>query len=142
MAFFILEPEVAGGFGPETVLDRSVHPPRPTVFNYEFDGWLGDPLVETVANFVVTLSLRKNLEVARASGIAFGDVKISKSGEFEDLYPDTELPEFSWMQVSGSPGFDDFGLNSDHRLVVSGAALKILTDEGMNNCEIEAYPHS
>lgn len=139
MSFFIIEPEVAGGFGPETILDRSVFPPRPIIFNYQFDGWLGDPIIETVANFIVTHSLKKSLEIASASGITFGNVQVSKSIEFEELYPDIEIPDFVWMKVSGSPGVDDFGLNSNHRLIVSEKALVMLKYEGMNNGEIRDY---
>lgn len=40
--FFALEPEVAGGLGPNTVMDRSVHPPRVSHLHYVFDGWMGD----------------------------------------------------------------------------------------------------
>ena len=139
MTFFVLEPEVAGGFGPDTTLDRSVHPPRPITFNYQFDGWLGDPIIETVANFIVTLPLKEKLESVHASGITFDKVKISKSGEFEDFHQNMDLPEFAWMRISGSPGDDDFGLNEEHRLVVSSRVLKILKDEGMSNSDIEPY---
>ncbi len=139
MTFFILEPEVAGGFGPNTILDRGVHPPRPVEFDYQFDGWLGDPLVETVANFIVTLPLKEKFEQYHASGIKFNDVKISKSGEFNDLHPDKILPDFAWMQVYGKPARDDFGLSSGHRLVASERMLSILLDEGMANCEVEPY---
>ena len=43
--FYVLEPEVAGGFGENTILTRTpgksmlVHK-----LHYQFDGWLGDPL--------------------------------------------------------------------------------------------------
>ena len=46
MKYFQLEPEVAGGFGPNSILDPKVRPPRVTKFNYEFDVWLGDPVLE------------------------------------------------------------------------------------------------
>ena len=139
MRFFIIEPEVAGGFGPDTVLDFSVHPPRPIKFNYQFDGWLGDPLVEAVASFIVTVSLKDLLEKNFVSGIKFGDVDITKSGEFEDLCPDMVLPDFCWMQIYGTPGSDDFGLSAQHRLVVSERVLDLLKDAGMANFEMELY---
>jgi hypothetical protein len=139
MTFFVLEPEVAGGFGPDTTLDRSVHPPRPIVFNYEFDGWLGDPIVETVASFIVTLPLKEKLERAHASGIKFGDVVVTTSDEFEVFHPNEVLPKFVWMQVLGSPGHDDFGLSADHRLVVSERMLELLKAAGMAHCDIGPF---
>lgn len=46
--FYVLEPEVAGGWGGDgTVVDREFHPPIVSRLVYEFDGWLGDDLVTT-----------------------------------------------------------------------------------------------
>ena len=56
MKYYILEPEVAGGFGENTIMDPTSRPPRVTRFHYEFDGWLGDELLETVACFIATKS--------------------------------------------------------------------------------------
>jgi hypothetical protein len=43
MNYFVLEPEVAGWFGPATTGNLQVRPPQIEKFNYEFDTWLGDP---------------------------------------------------------------------------------------------------
>ncbi len=139
MKHFILEPEVAGGIGKNTVLDRSVHPPVPIRFNYEFSGWLGDSLLETVASFIVTKSLGEQIKSSGLTGANFGEVEISKGGQFEDLYPNTELPEFVWLQIKGVAGVDDFGLSSKHLLVVSQAALSVLQREPLDHCEIAEY---
>ena len=45
MTYYHLEPEVAGGIGERTVLDRSGPRLRATSLHYEFDGWLGDDLL-------------------------------------------------------------------------------------------------
>ena len=139
MKYYILEPEVAGGLGQNAVLDRSVYPPRVTSFHYQFDGWLGDPLLETVASFIVTGALKEKIEALQATGVQFGDVEISKSGEFEDFFPDRDLPRFAWLQVTGTAGGDDFGLSSTHRLVVSDRILGLLSTEGMAHCDITEY---
>jgi len=139
MKYYILEPEVAGGIGKNTLLDRSVHPPVPIKFNYEFLGWLGDSLLETVASFIVTTSLKEKIEAIEATGIAFGEVEITKAGEFEDFHPNKELPEFVWLQVKGVAGQNDFGLSSKHRLVVSQRALDVLRQEQLSHCEIADF---
>jgi hypothetical protein len=139
MKYFVLEPEVAGGIGKNTVLDRTVHPPIPIKFNYEFSGWLGDSLLETVASFIVTKSLGEQINSSSLTGVTFGEVEISKSGQFEDLYPNTELPEFVWLQIKGVAGVDDFGLSPKHLLIVSQAALSVLKQEPLNYCEIAEY---
>jgi len=139
MKYYILEPEVAGGLGQNADLDRSVHPPRVTRFHYQFDGWLGDPLLETVASFIVTDGLKEKIKTMQASGAKFGDVEISKSGEFEDFFPNRGLPQFAWLQVNGNAGRDDFGLSRTHRLVVSERILDLLRTEGMSHCDISEF---
>lgn len=137
MNFYSIEPEVAGGFGPNAILeDPKARPPRIRHFHYEFDGWLGDPILETVASFIVTQVLKKRLEEIRATGVRFASVEISKSGEFEDLHPERELPNFIWLQINGQAGKDDFGLSSSHSLVVSERILNILLEAGMRHAEI------
>ena len=143
MAYYALEPEVAGGFGPNTVfLDVKARPPLIAKFNYEFDVWLGDPLLEAVGCYIVMETLREKIGTVQASGVSFGPVEISKSGQFQDLYPDVALPSFLWLQVTGNAGQDDFGLSriaSRTRLVVSGQILKILEEAGMSHCEIAPF---
>jgi hypothetical protein len=46
MMFYELAPEVAGHWGPGTVMDASEHPPIAHSLHYEFDGWL-DELLES-----------------------------------------------------------------------------------------------
>ena len=36
MKYFYIQPEVAGGLGKNTVMDRSVHPPIVSRLHYEF----------------------------------------------------------------------------------------------------------
>ena len=111
MPYFILEPEVAGTLGPATTGDLRARPPLLEKFNYEFDTWLGDPLLEALSTFIVTDGLKEALKEARASGVAFGDVEVTKAGIFLDLYGDRPLPAFSWLQITGRAGTDDFGLS-------------------------------
>jgi hypothetical protein len=119
MTYFELEPEVAGRFGPMTTGNLRARPPQLEKFNYEFDVWLGDPLLEAVSTFIVTDRLKERLIEARASGVAFGDVEVTKAGIFLDMNGDRPLPAFSWLQISGRAGTDDFGLSSSGLLVVS-----------------------
>ena len=47
MNYYAIEPEVAGGLGPNTVMNRTLHPPAVSKLHYNLDGWLGDVLLET-----------------------------------------------------------------------------------------------
>jgi hypothetical protein len=139
MTYFILEPEVAGGFGPATTGDLRARPPLLDKFNYEFDTWLGDPLLEALSTFIVTDRLKERLIEAHASGVLFGDVEITKAGIYLDLYGDRPLPAFSWLQITGRAGKDDFGLSSSGLLVVSERIMNLLNAFGLNHCEISDY---
>jgi len=139
MKYYVLEPEVAGGFGPKSVLDPHVRPPSVTTFHYEFDVWLGDPLLESVGCFIVTEALQEKIQALNATGVAFSTVVVSKSGQFDDLHPDCQLPEFVWLQVTGEPGKNDFGLSSKYSLVVSERILSTLKAAGMSHAEIAEY---
>ena len=139
MPYFVLEPEVAGNFGPATAGDLRATPPLIEKFNYEFDTWLGDPLLEALCTFIVTDRLKERLIEAHASGIAFGDVEVTKSGEFLDLYGDRPLPAFSWLQIIGRAGKDDFGLSSSGHLVVSERMMNLLNAFGLKYCDVSEY---
>jgi len=54
MRYFKVEPEIAGDFGDNTVLDTSTHPPKVHKLHYEIETWLGDPILETFLCFVTT----------------------------------------------------------------------------------------
>jgi hypothetical protein len=137
--YYALEPEVAGGFGPHSVLNPKVRPLDVNRFHYEFDVWLGDPLLEAVGCFIVTEPLRQMIAEMHATGMSFGDVEISKSPQFDDLYPNRPLPDFVWLKVLGKAGRDDFGLSPNHGLVVSERILNLLKGEGMSHSEITAF---
>jgi hypothetical protein len=139
MKYFVLEPEGAAGFGPDTTGDLRARPPRIEKFNYEFDTWLGDPLLEAISAFIVTDRLKERLMEAHASGVAFGDVEVTKAGIFLDLYGDRPLPAFSWLQITGRAGQDDFGLSSSGDLVVSERMMNLLNAFGLNHCEVSEY---
>src|SRR4051794_25422729 len=139
MNYFFVEPEVAGGLGPDSVLDRATHPPVVKRLQYQFDGWLGDELLETFPAFIVTNRARQLIDQSGLSGAQFGEVEVSRSPQFEQLYPGRELPGFVWLQIIGIPRQDDFGTSADGRLVVSETALKLLRSIGISNAFVTPF---
>lgn len=137
--YFVLEPEVAGGFGPATVGDLKARPPRLIKFNYEFDVWPRDSIIEAISNFIVTNAIKEQIIEMHTSGMMFNDVDITKSGIFQDMHPDCILPKFSWLQITGKAGSDDFGLSASGNLVVSDRVMKLLESVGLNHCEVSEY---
>jgi len=96
-------------------------------------------LLESFPCFIATERLANEIKRLNASGARFADVKITQSPEFEELYPDTTLPEFKWLQVFGNPGQDDFGISKDFRLVVSEPILNTLKSYGLSHCDISDW---
>lgn len=135
--FHILEPEVAGGWGPGTDADTTVHPPIVRRLVYEFEGWLGDDLLETFPCFVVTDRLAKAIKTSALTGYELDPVEVVKSEMFEELQPGCELPDFHRLLVLGDTGKDDFSIDNQ-RLRVSDAALAVLSQFGMEHCDISA----
>jgi hypothetical protein len=137
--YYVIEPEVAGGFGERTVLDASVHPPRVSRLHYELEGWLGGEILTSFPVYVVTGRLRAALEAMGATGVEFAPVEITTSPTFDQLYPGRQLPEFFWMKVQGRPGVDDFGMSDDHRLVASQRAYDALRQFPLGDGEARPY---
>jgi hypothetical protein len=141
MTYFELEPEAAGMFGDATTGDLRVRPPLIEKFNYEFDTWPHDPILEAISTFIVTDRLKEALIEAHASGVAFGDVETTRSGIFLDMNGDRPLPAFSWLKITGRAGTDDFGLSSSGLLVVSERIMDLIKTFGLNYCGVSEYDH-
>jgi len=136
---YLLEPEVAGGWGQNTIADTTTHPPVVQDLEYNFDGWSGDDLLTSFPCYIVTTKLANAIETAALTGYRFAPVTISKSETFNELYPGKSLPEFKWIQIDGLPDKNDFAINTQNRLVISEAAYKVLQNFRLENCEIEKY---
>ena len=138
MSWFRIEPEVAGGLGPNTELDRSTHPPPVERLHYVFDGWLGDDLLESFPAFIVTADAALRLEAADLSGFRLGDVEVDTSETFDEVGANRELPEFRRLEVTARARDADFGLDDDNALVISDAALDVLRQGRLEHADIEA----
>lgn len=136
----IFEPEVPGGLGDETDLDGAVYPPLVKKLHFEFEGWLGDDILESFPCYLVTGPLRRCIEEDGLTGIYFEDALITKSDNFIELYTDRELPAFYWAKIVGEFVKSDFFLAPDHRLVISEKSYRLLTKFSICNATIEQMP--
>lgn len=141
MRFFTLDPEVAGGFGEDTDLDATVHPPRVFRLHYHFEGWLGDELLTTFPCYIVTARLMNALHALGPTGCSFAPVRTTTSEQFHQLFFGTKLPEFWWMKVEGRPGQDDVALSGppEYLLVVSEPILECLRRHNIAQCTIADF---
>lgn len=133
----IIEPEVSGELGRETVRDNSVHPPIVEKLHFEFNGWLGDDLIESFPCFLVTESLKEQIEKSNFTGVIFETLKITKSENFVMLYPNVQLPKFYWAKIVGNSLKSDFSIGADFRLIVSKRAFDLLSRFSIKNALIE-----
>jgi hypothetical protein len=137
--YYLIEPEVAGGLGDNTVIDTNFHPPIVISLEYRFEGWLGDDILESFPCFLITEFLSAKLLDPKLTGITVAPVLVTQSEESRELNPDVSLPKFFWLKVVGVAGTDDFGLSEDHRLVISQAGLDIFRTARLDNADITKY---
>lgn len=139
MPFYLLRPEVAGGWGPNIQARRDTHPPIVTHMHYEFEGWSGDDLLTTFPEFVVTDRLAAALESSTLTGFRLGSVEVSAGGMWEQMYADRPLPPCRWLQVSGKACQADLGKTALADLVVSPAALELLRGFTLSACTVQPW---
>ena len=109
--YHTVEPEVAGGWGANTAFTRM--PGQSVVvhkLHYEFEGWLGDDLIESTPCYIVSEGMAEQLRKAGLTGFVLDDVEITTSENFRETYAGRELPKFLWLKVGGVPGQDDLGI--------------------------------
>lgn len=137
--YFVVKPEIAGGWGPRTVAITEAHPPQVTFLDYEFQDWFGDGILATFPCFIVREELADDLAGSGYTGFEFGVVAISKSDLFYDLKGDLKLPHFKRLLVTGKEREDDLFINGDHNLAVSDRALHVLRRHVLLQAEISDY---
>lgn len=137
--FYSIYPEVPGGFGEETILDRSTHPPVITFLHFKFDGWLGGDLITTFPCYLISENLSKALRSEGLSGfeITDQDLKVTLSDQFRELYPDRKIPKFYHLKIVGKAKENDFGIDEMNKLIVSQHALDVLKKFNLSDSEIE-----
>jgi hypothetical protein len=133
--YFTVEPEVAGGLGPETVMDMAVFPPKVEVLDYSFSGWLGDAIVESFPCFIVTMELTEKISASDLTGYTLDDTTVSFSDSIDDEVA-KKIPSWKWLKVTGAAKVDDIGLTEDFILVLSEKALEIFKKYSMSNATI------
>lgn len=142
MNYYIIEPEVAGEIGENTVYDNYneiiTDKKNPTIshLHFIFDGWLGDELLEVTPCFLVSERLKKEIESNEFSGCRFTDVEISYSDEFLELYPNRDIPNFYRLIPSKTVYIEDDGYNNQNMndfmlsqksyLIISESVKKLL----------------
>lgn len=140
MRYYLISPEVPGGFGENTCFDKSVIPWRIIHFHLSIDGWLGGDILTTTPVYYVTESLMKGLEKSNLTGIEkIEEIEITKSGTYIDMHPSKEYPKMFRLIFNGIPGKDDFCWANPDKLLVSERALTYLKNFNLSISKIDEF---
>lgn len=150
MKLYLLEPEVAGGIGSNSIIIYENQKMKEVKhLHYEFEGWLGDDLLTSSPCFIVTQALANDLLKSDLSGCKFEEVEISTSETFRELYPNRELPKFKRIIPEGVVEVEkdkvikwsgnDFCLRNAIDLFLTQKALTVLESYNLNNCDITEF---
>lgn len=137
-----LKPECCGSFGRRTLYggELSAVPPEVYRLEYEFSTWPVDPLLEVSGLFIATEELTGLIQrlQPKPTGVSYDKATTATTIECRRANPDANLPEYSWLKITGRAGHDDFGYDSEHALVVSErvyVAMRLL----LSQCGVSAY---
>lgn len=152
MKLFMLEPEVSGEMGSNTVYDNYYEIryngayPKISYLHFVFLGWLGDDILESTPCFIITEKLMDKIKESKLSGCKFQKIEISLSDQFKEMYPNRDMPNFIRLIPTGNVHIedntysnwsrDDFNLSDKSYLVVSEKALNIIKQFNIDNCDI------
>lgn len=142
MDYYIIEPEVAGGIGKNTIYEECEESNRRYEIkhlHFVFEGWLGDQLLEVTPCFLVSEKIKNAIQKNMLTGCSFQDVEISCSEEFVELNYNKNIPLFYRMiplnvfdekenYNDNNTIFYDFMITENKSLVISEKAKKILEE--------------
>lgn len=134
MPHHVLEPEVAGGLGPRTVMSTDVHPPRVEHLHYEVEGWLGDDVLESTPCFLISPEAAAALQQAGCTGLRTAAAEVTIAPDAAPAV-DSRVEGFLWLQPTGEPGQDDLAVDATASLVVSDRALEVLRRFHLEHCD-------
>ncbi|MET9229391.1 hypothetical protein [Lentzea sp. NPDC003310] len=131
MTFYLIEPEVAGGWGDEFEIDHAND--VVTRVHYEVADWLGDCIVTTSPVYLVLRETGRRMTEAGFTGFSLDDALVTASDQHHVFNPDGVLPDLVWLKVHGEPGVDDLGLaDRGTNLVVSQPVMDLFSQDGFN----------
>ncbi len=152
MLLYFLDPEVSGGHGEKTVYGTDEDVANEGIsgkvkfLHYEFEGWLGDDLLESTPAFLVSSKLENELKKSQFNDYKTEKCLITMSDVFIELYPNKEIPSFIRFIPLGTVEIEgeyfnnwsghDFCLSSKGELVLTEKALEFLNEFSIDHCDI------
>jgi hypothetical protein len=138
--YFVLAPEVPGGFGDRTQLRPTTSGPEVVTLHFEFEaGCQGNDLATSHPVFIISDRVGAELGAAGLTGFQLAEMEQTVDPDAYELDPDLELPTYRWLQITGHAGVADLGLDGAD-LVASERALEVLQRHAkLSLCDIDAW---
>lgn len=152
MKLFMIEPEVAGELGENTIYENyddvvnEGERAKISHLHFVFYGWLGDDILETTPCFLVSEKLKETIEKSDLSGYEFENIEVTLSEEFLEIYPDVIVPSFYRLLPKGTIKVEDdkysdwdnmdFSVTEKDYLVVSEKVMDLLKNFQIENADI------
>ncbi len=139
VARFLLDPEVPGEMGPDTVLDTSVHPPVVHHLSLVLmPGSAGDDLATTWPCYVVTERLASAIDASDLLGARWGDVDVRLDEQFRSAVPEqaASLPTAWRRLLADDDAGADLCITGAGDLVVTERALALLRRFRLESCDV------
>lgn len=137
---FRLDPQVAGELGEGTVLDGSTHPPRVSQVVYVLDQPDADESIQSFPVFLVSTNLGSRLQDAGLTGFELSGVIVRPSDNYLAIYGDVPLPQYLWLQVTGTAEETDCWLDESLQVCVSDRMMAIMELVTLSDCLVEPVP--
>lgn len=151
MILYFLEPEVSGGHGEQTIYGTDEKVAKEGVsgkikfLHYEFEGWLGDDLLESTPAFIISSYLENELRKSSIKDFKLEKCLITISDTFIEQYPNKEIPAFTRFIPLGTVELEGtsfknwsghhFCLTAKGELVVTQQAFNLLEKFSMSHCD-------
>ncbi|MFP9128828.1 hypothetical protein [Niallia sp. BSM11] len=140
MILYFLEPEVSGGHGEYTIYGTEDDIATEGIsgkvkyLHYEFEGWLGDDLLESTPAFIVSSFLETELENSDFIDYKLEECLITTSNEYKEMYPNKEIPAFSRFIPLGKIEIEgeNFKNWSGHHFCLSPKGELVVTQEALD----------
>ncbi|WP_106495643.1 hypothetical protein [Lentibacillus sp. Marseille-P4043] len=152
MKLYFLEPEVSGGHGNKTLYgtDEDVEKKgisgKVKFLHYEFEGWLGDDILESAPAFIITSDLADELKKSELKDYRIEKCLVTTSDEFKELYPNKKIPSFVRFIPLGTVEIEGvqyknwsghhFCLSPKGELVLTQNAIDLLKKFSIQNCDV------
>ncbi len=163
---YFIDPEVAGGFGANTIFGSSKHILSDTLnipsikfLDYRFDDWMGDCIIGFLSVYAITEEFSVLITQKKMSGFVIESMECSESDMWDQIRGDCSVPEMKRIiplneimldkNLNATKDISEFDVyfgiclewkeskaGISYGLIISERFLNCAKNLGLNNCDI------